>query len=102
MKPGKELDRLVAEKVMDYYKNFDNILSPPKYSTDIAAAWEVVEKLAEDTHGGFALNQLRFPHRQGIRGYLTSFYGETHVEATADTAPHAICLAALKAVGVEV
>ncbi len=38
---GRELDAAVAERFMGY----DWCQSPPPYSTEIAAAWTVVEKL---------------------------------------------------------
>jgi hypothetical protein len=122
---GRELDALVAEKVMgwkyrqsspDPKKHFcreygndagwwlkpsmtpgakhwacATCSPPPAYSTDIAAAWEVTEKLAEDfmlvyavAHAGW---RARFEHAEGWwKG-----------EAYADTAPLAICRAALAA-----
>lgn len=57
MKPGRELDALIAEKVMRWNREHDecglppgvygsdNIQPFPHYSTDISAAWEVVEKI---------------------------------------------------------
>lgn len=70
----------------------------PCYSTDISAAWQVVEKLREtwaiELHG-----------REGVWNCLVEEGDEVtaHFIATAeaDTASLAICLAALKAVGVE-
>lgn len=59
MKPGRELDEIVAEKVMgwkrlsdptyDWHSPDDGLLAAgmvPFYSTDIAAAWRIVSKLA--------------------------------------------------------
>ncbi|MFL5731838.1 MAG: BC1872 family protein [Chloroflexia bacterium] len=75
---------------------------PPAYSSDIAAAWTVVEALGLS---GFRLQQMddktwssgfRLPGR-GSGGRVDA---EGH--ARAKTAPLAICLAALKVVGVEV
>ena len=76
-------------------------LNPPVcryYSTDIAAAMQVVEKLVEmgfyvdigiDKHGA----QVQLNH------YTGSEYGWIHGKSLrADTAPLAICRAALKAV----
>ena len=64
MKPGRELDALVAGRVMGWrpprFDDFGDIgrsivesegrdlFEPPRYSTDISAAWEVVEKLRSD------------------------------------------------------
>ena len=69
----------------------------PRYSTDIAAAWEVVEKLV-------ALGFVTVHLSQGIKepGWYASFFGDPATDgkggyARADTAPLAICRAALKA-----
>lgn len=139
MKPGRELDALVAEKVMEcklltevhpYYpkvKLFDcgckNHIHGDrnrqgsglrKYSTDISSAWEVVEKLTDDNAERFELTRLQqYPlpreHKdwcaeQGMNGpgYSQHYvaivgYGRDEIRVIADTAPHAICLAALKA-----
>jgi hypothetical protein len=103
MTPGRELDALVAEKVMGCLSGV-SVLDDGRhclwinrhwvdllpYSTDIAAAWEVVEKL---TRSGWYF-ELRAPN------YLASFFRgiDSHCESIeAPTAPHAICLAALKA-----
>lgn len=139
MDRNREIDRLVAEKVMGYtvyhyedyaennfYRLMDEywnlvLLSPglengkrktegqawedvPRYSTDIADAWLVVEKMR--------LSILRLPDGHWLSGkiqagtYLDPALGtidgylDDHDQA--DNAPLAICLAALKAVGVEV
>lgn len=125
MKPGRELDALVAEKVISnaphekvpgtnfikgiafeaqFIKKIDKKSGTisvgmeytyPPYSTSIEAAWEVFNK--------FKLNDLT----RGVDGWTCRF-GITkdnyimQIDATADTAPHAICLAALKAIGVEI
>lgn len=112
MKPGRELDALVAEKVMGrcghtlrrvqdhhqcqkcgeefwglaWHKGY---CAFPSFSTDIAAAWNVVERLKD-------------------RYFLLQYYGDGWdcqiggTSRTGNTVPLAICLAALKAVGVEV
>lgn len=102
LKPGRELDALIAEKVMGWkppefidgvslerrWKNdrgeFDSL---PRYSTDIAAAWEVVEKI------GLIIG------KNGPVWDAQDLWDLPVYFASADTAPHAICLAALKAVG---
>lgn len=130
LKPGAELDLLVAEKVMGWkfycvkrgkyihfiaqvpgepepwkhsrndsednyvrgchadYNPMKHIMSMPDFhpSTSIADAWEVVEKM------GF--NCLW----KDATGWTCRFYGVRAAESSASTAPHAICLAALKAV----
>ena len=73
-------------------------------STDIAAAWEVVEKLkrGECTNGMACAIHLYVTNVPGVTGdYLVIVMSPAFatVKTRADTAPLAICLAALKAVG---
>ena len=103
----RKLDALVAEKVMGMPRAIVDALAlgPPAYSTSIADAWDVVEKL--DTPGPFwtiesprgvmddtkwSAHYIPVPTKFGGSGRLG--VGE------ADSAPLAICIAALKAVGV--
>ena len=103
MQPGRELDALVAEKVMGYkVRDEEHYEVPPlraiywipKYSTDIAAAWMVVEKLKglEPELSWSDEDHCWFVHFQKSRPSICPF---------GITAPHAICLAALKAIGHE-
>lgn len=135
MKPGRELDVVIAERVMGWSRrgagdhtkpehrpskdfpgrvinNWDSkgphdyLESPggrsriyfcgcddigeeiPRYSSDIAATWEVVERLHKlDPDDGLKIWFI---------GHWQASFGATIADA--DTAPHAICLAALKAV----
>ena len=122
MKAGRELDTLVAEKVMGWEATADGLYwdarqkrtrlvlgsaiakkreemgieNGPGFvfapSTDIAAAWEVVEKadlwsLYGSIGDGPYRACIQFEDREGLM--------------TADTAPLAICIAALKAVSQE-
>ncbi len=130
MKPGREMDALVAEKVMGWKfgkdpvglscwvvsidRTVDRCWSP---STDIAAAWEVVEKINQlpswpeydykgkiERHrerGAFRVESTYSLNRQGKWcAYGTDRDQEYPLfEAYAEIAPHAICVAALKAVG---
>lgn len=107
LNPGRELDKLIAEKVMgrsifsiggeepyrlqegDEEKGTRNLAY---YSTDIAAAWEVVEKMEgiwdiHSTSGGW-------------RVYLAvrKDGSAKHTIAGEKTIEHTICIAALKAV----
>lgn len=110
MKAGRELDALIAGKVMGWKHRGphplfgtevwasdkgDNLL--PHFSTDIAAAWTVVDKLREEW-----IVTAEIDSTQCVIG-LGHNYASTPEElrASAATAPHAICLAALKAVGHE-
>ncbi len=87
MKPGRELDSLVAAKVM-------GIEHPAPYSTSIEAAWEVVEKLKANGEG------IRLIYHYGHWNVL--FEHEDYCyNSPAESAPHAICLAALKTMGIK-
>jgi hypothetical protein len=127
MNAGRELDALVAERVfgriVDYGRHGpgqliatnprdedDNWHDLPPYSTDIAAAWQVLEAVAvkgtdfyiEYSPSPYALYWCRF--NDTTQGTWTKSGGsedKRRGDAHASTAPHAICLAALEAVGVE-
>lgn len=113
MEAGRELDALVAETVMgctpyldtecpipylrcgcaheEHETPDDNDTGLAHYSTDIADAWEVMEKCDNCIEIG----------RSG--SIWTCIIGAADpIIAEADTAPHAICLAALKALGEKV
>jgi hypothetical protein len=121
MVAGRELDALVAERVLGWKlidriemgwgegpdvwdctngKDADECYSPTRQhfapSTDISAAWAVVERMAEDAH----YLDVTFEPEDESRTWncklrLAGSKGE--VEAYADTAPLAICKAALAA-----
>lgn len=113
MNPGHELDELIAKRVMDTQKmqiNFvksinannktvtvSTMIGYHPYSTDIQYAWRVVDAIRYN-HGGGLLKLFR----NGDDTYWASFDDEEKPGVTGETAPHAICLAALKAVGVNV
>lgn len=114
----RELDALVAEKVMgiwpwllhDEYEpkamtcpetgiQTSPVRAFDRYSTDISAAWQVVERMQVDgswySISGPADGFPRY-HAEILNGW------KSLAEAEAETAPRAICLAALRALGVEV
>lgn len=112
MQPGPELDALIAEKVMGFLEvrqdqtmDKDGLFGHLKpYSTSMSAAWEVLEKL------GYRIELIKNSSGKWYcRIYTKSFktFGKeilalrqgvaTEVD-NIETAPHAICLAALKAV----
>ncbi len=111
MKPGRELDKLIARDVLKLEESngFYIELDCPHYSTDIAAAWEIVEKLkignrctvADGWQSRDTLH-IRFNDPGWCAGWV--FPGADYMGAEnwvfGETAAHAICLAALKAVGV--
>ena len=113
MDAGRELDALIAVTVMGLYAEDGTDLGggpceswykpgagrissygPPRYSTEISAAWNVVEKMAED---GLVISVCW--GAMGTRGSRASVMrmGDEH-GVSAETAPHAICLAALNGV----
>jgi hypothetical protein len=107
--PGRELDALVAEMVMGWspvsggwrtstgqIRTWESVSGVPgfKPSTDIVAAWQVVERLREQ---GLLVNVDTFANCYDA--YVFNEAGEEIICFSAvATAPHAICLAALKAV----
>lgn len=105
----RELDALVAEKVMGWHKGaelssawFDsrhNFVHWKEWcpTVDIKAAWEVVEKMREE---GTDVD-IYWSGNEWIVT-LGENPGGSPDGATSDTAPRAICLAALRAKGVEV
>jgi hypothetical protein len=122
MKPGRELDALIAEKVLGipvrasedaegcylpvtthpdggYYHGHRGQIEKPilHYSTQIADAWLVVEKMKA--------NNYCFTLYDGYDPEWAALFSPRDAKlnlAEADTAPLAICLAALKAVSDDV
>ena len=121
---GRELDALVAEKVMEWKRIFiignlsggehnpvgerqgsTSVELVPHYSTAMAAAWEVVEKLGQQ---GYEMNlRMILPPRAQfhccfarvtIGKTIQDFDSSPKCCAVESTVPLAICLAALKAV----
>lgn len=112
MTPGRELDALIAEKVLGYkrledapdgserwrYPNEGKYSGIPSFSTSIEAAWEVVEKLRER---GFAFHFTQLAEDGwGANAGFVDHADDRNIGVTRslDSAPHAICLAALKAI----
>jgi len=112
LEPGPELDRLVAERVMEW-KEGQKILQSlecgigilgekalPRYSTDIAAAWEVVKKML-DSGWGCEIYSPNNPYAlEDIDKWFVVFAKSELLDyrAKASSAPLAICRAALLAV----
>ena len=114
MQAGRDLDAEVAVKVMGWMlvhkpigdgPRTDAAISPttqcmmsiPHYSTDIEAAWAVVEKLLADEY----LVNVKAYHADHFPMWEVCILDHHGMEqkTQADTAPLAICLAALKAIG---
>jgi hypothetical protein len=95
MPAGREMDVTIGYHVM-------GLVAPPEiypeYSTDIAAAWEIVAKhphyfqLVRSNETGWR------PSPWGAMLWRCRFYAPEKFEARAETAPLAICRAALLAV----
>ena len=108
LKAGRELDALVAEKVMGWTPvQIDICLNGvahgeglPRYSQTIKDAWQVVEKLLGH---GYDLEV----HYTASNGWSFTFDQPGHFgqsprndhDPAYDSVPYLICLAALKAVG---
>lgn len=109
MKPGLKLDELVEDKVMRRKKGWRTECdchhpaprhthrAAPDYSSFIDYAWRVVEKLRKQGYDVdvTARPGLEWGCRVAPRGEFNT--PDVHFVAASD-APHAICLAALKAV----
>lgn len=123
MEAGRELDALIAEKVMGWTNvaerrntftrpgalipsdwrgwsgdtpNGEREQLIPPYSTDIAAAWQVVER--------FSAKWIDIVYRPDA-GWWVTIDGRGHGNAGGaieKTLPLAICLAALKALGITI
>lgn len=98
MKPGSELDVLVAEKTLRF--------PAPAYSSDIRAAWELVEHLHQNGRGVYIHYNADNAEPASIRGAAVMIYSPTDnamAERTTgwihgESVPHALCLAAILAV----
>lgn len=127
MKPGRQLDAKIAKHVVGWSDvNLNGTGIPPgrhshewypHYSTDIAAAWELAEKFHMSVYtpnspiaSGEYANDGNWKNKQ--EEYLvevnlvnpTSVFNEFNEDTRAYglTAPHAICLAALAALGIKI
>ena len=108
MKAGEQLDRLIAEKVMGLEMDGHLVKLrscesriPKAYSTSIAHAWEVVEKLIELGFYPDLISDYRDVSGMFWRCELHTANDEDYPDnpyiATGKTAERAVCLAALKA-----
>lgn len=112
---GQDLDHLVATKVMGWaYGDEERVwfdvsgnfvycapnsfigLTPFSPSTRIDHAWMVVDKMNKDVR--FRLTNLFYSQEEG-RGYFANF-GDWPMNTCGETAPLAICRAALMSLGV--
>lgn len=115
MSPGRELDAEITRKIFGeevklidllawpkgYYRDGDITKPVPRYSTDISAAWEVVDKIQRMgilwTMENTVMGTITISAQKYSRSHPSSFEGE-EINVEYDTAPEAICKAALLAV----
>lgn len=109
MKAGRELDGLVAKRLMGYTlgtppspESAIKLSGPeypvvvPAYSTDIAAAWSIYEeKLAANYY------IQRYFGPSGVEWLMRDPFDDGMPIASAETVPLLICRSALKVVGVD-
>lgn len=118
---GEEINLLACRHVDGDWQPYAGYpvghISPPPYSTDIAAAWEMVERMkqlaSERDTDTFGLKLVHWDTVEGVDYWAASFSYTSDTDwfmkhsiadlsvsaksAEALTAPHAICLAALAA-----
>jgi hypothetical protein len=110
---NREIDKLIAEKVMGWCQDpFGNWINPNGEfchadgmfipTEDISAAWEVVEQLAQMGHDVKINRLIHWNTDYECLIGKDNWVDMDYKYVGSDTAPMAICLAALKAVGVEV
>jgi len=111
MKPGRELDALVAEKVMEWKTNWlktdwweeinpnthrhKGLVKDFKPSADIAAAWEVAEQLQKQ---GYVVCIELLPYEETSVGVYEADPANQIAYAKSNKPAEAICKAALLAV----
>lgn len=116
MKPGKELNEWIAEHVFGWKKVSEDVWDQhkigegtfrgplPDYSTDMNAAMDVVEKAGITAiikvFDGRWMARLNDPADLDTY-YEVSCYKDCEDFAIGETAPHAICLAAMKALEIK-
>jgi hypothetical protein len=113
MDAGRELDALIALRVLDWseqnlrhaqmangdYFDYDGDTGLPRYSTDIAAAWQVVDQMSRSNwhlHLAQHIGEWEAIFMRPIND--PRFNRDQPGGVMADAAAVAICLAALKAV----
>lgn len=113
LEPGRELDAMVWQALNGQEVNIvkcryvdgdwqphagypSGHISPPHYSTEMAAAWEVVERMCAAQYNWMMISRY-------MQEFTATFVSleNPHLDdcvCNAPTAPHAICLAALRVV----
>lgn len=82
------------------HTDMSGVIATPKYSTDIVAAWQVIDHMQKDLEWQFIIEAHSGAWSVLITPHVSSVdYGRIEYEGWADTIQLAICLAALRAVG---
>jgi hypothetical protein len=114
MKAGRELNALVSEKVMGYRRTKDDCntywvdsdgLEPTHsidFSSNISAAWEVVEKMGNMQTPPYAFMLAKVGSIYSVHFREEKVFDSKRFYHEGINLPECICLAALKACGVEV
>ncbi len=106
MKPGRDLDAVIAERIFGrsaiYYKCTHALFCAcpilPRYSTRMGDAWLVVNKLKESA--GWGLHSLSSCCPHNTETHVSFCHDFTWAYGEGLTPSHAICNAALKATDV--
>lgn len=114
MRASRELDLIIAEKLFglsvqyigggestpvtaaQVLANFQHIDSIPCFSTDISAAWPIIDKFRRDGPYKLVIQAYAKDKFWTIKAYHPDGYSKS-CTTSAETMPLAICLAALKA-----
>jgi hypothetical protein len=102
MPAGEEMDRLIAEKVFGDQFDGDTITDGkrcwpiPDYSTNVAAAWQVIDRIYRRFCGHISIERFAWlSYEVKVGGLPADGGGWREVAAMAGAAPLAICRAAL-------
>jgi uncharacterized protein YerC len=100
MEAGRELDKLIAEKILGWSAEkvgeiYEDWYSPSK---NIGDAWQVINKLKEKGFYTDIEMESDFSYVVCVKDGYCDETISISVVSDAKTAPHAICLAALKAI----
>lgn len=103
MKASRELDVMIAERVMNFPlpAGGANVSYPYYYSTELSAAWMIVEKLRTDGWRWVISSREAHTESWWVAVERPAHWEANHTsknQAIDSSLPRAICLVALKAV----
>ena len=98
----EDVRRVFKRDMATWGTSHDALEAVPEYSTSIAAAWQVVEKLTPGRHERMTI-VFNLPHEPGGSAEVSFWAGEEGlVWARGESVPHAICEAAIKSVSASI